>query len=79
MNTAEVIALIIVLGVIALAALLVVASANEWLDIRVSVSVKPVPGAKRKPRNAVELVQVIPGAVEQPAVPKIAAARGAAS
>lgn len=75
MNTPEVIALIIVLGVIALAVLLVVASANEWLDIRVAVSVKPVPGAKRAPRPTAGL-RIVPGAVEPTAPVKTIGAAG---
>lgn len=75
MNTPEVIALIIVPGVIALAVLLVVASAREWLDIRIAVSVKPVPGAKRGPKKAAGL-KVIPGFVEPDAAVKTIGAAG---
>lgn len=80
MNTAEWVALIIVLGILVLAALLIVASANEWLNFSGSASVRAVPAAKRKPRNAVEVVTVVPGIVEPAAeVPKIGAARGASA
>ena len=78
MNTAEWVALFIVLGVLLLAALLIVASAQEWLHFSGSASVRAVPAAKRKPRNAVEIVNVVPGAVEQGGeVKPITAARGA--
>ena len=73
MNTAETVALFIVLGLLFLAALLIVASANEWLNFSGSASVRAVPAAKRRPRNAVE-VQVIPGTVES-AAPSIATVR----
>jgi hypothetical protein len=65
MNTAEIVALIIVLGVLFLVALLIVASANEWLNFSGSASVKAVPAAKRRPRSAVEARNVLPGAAEQ--------------
>ena len=74
MNTAETVATIIVLGVLFLVALLIVASAHEWLHISGSASVRAIPAAKRTPRNAVS-VQVIPGTVEQPAATPIAARR----
>ena len=74
MNTAETVVLFVVLGVLLLAALFVVASAREWLVFSGSASVRAVPAAKRKPRNAVE-VQVIPGAVEEPAPASIAPRR----
>lgn len=78
MNTVETVALIITLGIIALFALGILASAMEWLNISLAASAKAIPAAKRKPRKAVEYVQVIPGIVEQPeqaAAPVIAAAR----
>jgi hypothetical protein len=75
-NTAETVVLFVVLGCLSLAALLIVASAREWLVFSGSASVRAVPAVKRKPRNAVE-VQVIPGTVEPSAeVKPIAAARG---
>ena len=77
MSTAVEIAAIAAPTVLALAGLGVVASAREWVNITVSVSVKPVPASKRQPRDAVE-VQVIPGTVEPvPEVKKIGTARGA--
>ena len=48
MNTAETVATIVVLGVLSLAALLIVASAQEWLHISGSASVRAVPAAKRQ-------------------------------
>lgn len=75
MNTPEVIAAIAAPCVLGLAALMLVASAKEWVNITVACSVKFIPAAKRRPRTAVELINVIPGAVEPPAAPSIAAAR----
>ena len=75
MNTAETVALFVVLGVLLLAALFIVASAREWLNFSGSASVRAVPAAKRKPKAAVEVVTVVPGVIEQPAAPSISAAR----
>jgi hypothetical protein len=74
-NTAETVVLFVVLGVLLLAALFVVASAREWLNFSGSASVRAVPAAKRKPKAAVEVVNVVPGTVEQSAAPSISAAR----
>lgn len=77
MNTAEWVALFIVLGVIGFFALLLLASAMEWVNISVALSLKFIPAAKRQPRTAVDVkvIPVIPGTVEQPAAPSLAAAR----
>jgi hypothetical protein len=58
LNTAEVAAAIAVPGLLFLAALLLVASAKEWVAINVTVSVKFVPASKRAPRTEVRVVQV---------------------
>jgi hypothetical protein len=60
--------------ILALAGLATVAVAREWVNITVSVAVKAIPAAKRRPRTAVD-VKVIPGTVEQPAATPIAARR----
>ena len=60
---------------LAVAGLGVVASAKEWVHIAVAVTVKPIPASKRQPRNPVQVVNVLPGTVEQPAeVPVITSA-----
>ena len=80
MNTAAIVALIVVLGALFLAALLIVAAANEWLNISGSASVRAVPRAKRKPRTAIEVRTVLPEPAEPGAdVKPIGAARGQAS
>jgi hypothetical protein len=80
MTTPVEIAAIVTPGALLFAALGTVAVAREWVNVTVSVSVKAVPAAKRKPRNAVELVHVVPGTVEPAAtVEPITAARKAAS
>lgn len=56
MNTPEVITAIAAPSTLAALGLLVVACAREWITVSVAVSVRAVPGAKRKPRNAVEVV-----------------------
>jgi hypothetical protein len=79
LNTAETVATIVVLGILFLVALLIVASANEWLHLSGSASMRAIPAAKRKPRNAVEVVSIVPGTVEpsqDAEVKKITAARG---
>lgn len=75
MSTAVEIAAIAAPTVLALAGLGVVASAREWVNITVSVSVKPVPASKRQPRGVVEVRHVVPGTVEQAGVKPIAATR----
>ena len=78
MNTAETVTLITVLGVLCLTALLLVASAQEWLNLSWSVSLRFIPASKRQPRTAVD-VRVIPGVAEPAAeVKKIGSARGTA-
>jgi hypothetical protein len=77
-NTSEVIAAIVTPGALIFAALGTVAVAREWVSVSVSVSVKAVPAAKRRPRNAVEVVQIVPGTAEPGTdVTPIAAKRGA--
>jgi hypothetical protein len=77
-NTAEAVAAIAVPGFLFLAALLLVASAKEWVAINVTVSVKFVPASKRQPRTEVRVVQVSPAEQPEPATASIAARRGAA-
>jgi hypothetical protein len=67
LNTPEVLAVIITPGALLFAALGTVAVAREWVSVTVTVSVKAVPAAKRKPRTAVD-VKVIPGITEPAAV-----------
>ena len=73
MNTIETVTLIVMLGVIILAALVMVASAQEWLNLSGSLSLKFIPAAKRQPRTAVD-VKVIPG-IAEPVTPSIATVR----
>ena len=78
MNTAEWVALFVVLGALGVFALLLIASAQEWMNISVTLSLKFIPAAKRQPRTAVDVrvVPVISGTAETVEVPKIGAARG---
>lgn len=66
MNTAETVAVIITLGVLGLTGLLILASAQEWMNLSLAASLKFVPASKRQPRTAVEVINVIPGTVEPP-------------
>ena len=76
MNTAETVVLFVVLGILLLAAFLIVASAREWLHFTGSASVKAIPAAKRQPKGVVEVRHVVPGTVETaPEVTPIAAPR----
>ena len=78
MNTPEVIAAIAAPCVLGFAALMLVASAKEWVNISVTMSLKFIPAAKRQPRTAVDVrvIPVISGTAETVEVPKIGAARG---
>ena len=74
MNTPEVITAIAAPCVLGFTALMLVASAREWMNISIGFSVKFIPAAKRHPRTAVD-VRVIPGVVEPPAAQPIATVR----
>lgn len=69
MNPAVEVAAIAAPTILALAVLATTAAAREWVHIAVTVTVKPIPAAKRKPKAAVEVVTVVPGTVETSAPP----------